>query len=99
MKAYRIMNREDSRSLAEYLTENGQLLLPMVELIEGSRMAIDELIDVSGRASIEAENTHEGDLAGETRSIVAAPPQGGLPSVGFQKADIANQTGARDVGI
>ena len=34
MKAYRIVNREDSRSLAEYLTENGQLLLPMVELIE-----------------------------------------------------------------
>ena len=43
MKAYRIVNREDSRSLAEYLTENGQLLLPMVELI-----------DVLGRASIEA---------------------------------------------
>ena len=54
MKAYRIVNREDSRSLAEYLTENGQVLLPMVELIEGSRMAIDELIDVLGRASIEA---------------------------------------------
>ena len=54
MKAYRIVNREDSRSLAEYLTENGQLLLPMVELIEASRMAIDELIDVLGRASIEA---------------------------------------------
>ncbi len=54
MKAYRIVNREDSRSLAEYLTESGPLLLPMVELIEGSRMAIDELIDVLGRASIEA---------------------------------------------
>ena len=54
MKAYRIVNREDSRSLAEYLTENGQLLLPMVELIEASRMAIEELIDVLGRASIEA---------------------------------------------
>lgn len=54
MEAYRIVSRSDSRSLAEYLTENGQILLPMVELIEGSRMAIDELIDVLGRASIEA---------------------------------------------
>ncbi len=54
MKAYRIVSRDDSQSLAEYLTENGQILLPMVELIEGSRMAIDELIDVLGRASIEA---------------------------------------------
>ena len=46
-----------------------------------------------------AEPTHEGDLAGETQSIVAAPPQGDLVSVGFEKAGIANQTGARDVGI
>ena len=53
MKAYRIVSRDDSQSLAEYLTENGQILLPMVELIEGARMAIDELIDVLGRASIE----------------------------------------------
>ena len=30
---------------------------------------------------------------------VAAPPQGGLPSVGFQKAGIANQTRAKDVGV
>ena len=35
MKAYRIVNRDDSQSLAEYLTDNGQILLPMVELIEG----------------------------------------------------------------
>ena len=30
---------------------------------------------------------------------VAAPPQGDLASVGFQKAGFANQTGSRDVGI
>ena len=54
MEAYRIVNRGDSRSLAEYLTDNGQIFLPMVELIEGSRMAIDELMDVLGQASIEA---------------------------------------------
>ena len=46
-----------------------------------------------------AEHTHEGDQIGETPSIVAAPPQGDLASVGFQKAGIANQTGARDVGV
>ena len=50
MKAYRIVSRADRQSLSEYLTENGQILQPM---IEGSRMAIDELIDVLGRASIE----------------------------------------------
>jgi putative transposase len=42
------------RKLAEFLVCNGQALLPMLELIEQSRMANDELIDVMGRASIEA---------------------------------------------
>jgi hypothetical protein len=42
------------RKLAEFLVQNGQALLPMLELIEQSRMAVDELIDVMGRASIEA---------------------------------------------
>ena len=38
-------------------------------------------------------------LVGETQTIVAAPQQGDLASVGFEKAGIANQTGSRDVGI
>lgn len=40
------------RRLAEFLVRHGQLQ-PMVELIEQSWMAIDELIDVLGRACIE----------------------------------------------
>jgi putative transposase len=42
------------RKLTEFLVGNGQALLPMMELIEQSRMALDDLIDVMGRASIEA---------------------------------------------
>ncbi len=53
-KSYRIVTRKNSQGLADYLAQNGQLLLPMVELIEASRMAIDELIDILGRASMEA---------------------------------------------
>jgi transposase-like protein len=53
-QSYRIIAQNDSKKLAEYLVNNGQLLMPMVELIEASRMAVDELIDVLGRASIEA---------------------------------------------
>lgn len=40
--------------LSEFLSRNGQALLPMVDLIEQSRLAVDELIDVAGRATIEA---------------------------------------------
>ena len=55
MKApYQIVDRKDRQSFARYLAKNGQLLLPLVELSETSRMAVDELIDLLGQASIEA---------------------------------------------
>jgi putative transposase len=44
----------NTRRLAEFFSRNGQGLLPMVDLIEQSRLAVDELIDVAGRATIEA---------------------------------------------
>jgi hypothetical protein len=52
--SYQIVDRKDSQGFARYLAKNGQLLLPLVELLEASRMAVDELIDLLGRASIEA---------------------------------------------
>jgi len=58
------------RKLAEFLVRNGQALLPMMELIEQSRMAIDELIDVVGRASIEAV------LGLSARQVAGEPQQG-----------------------
>lgn len=53
-KNYTIAEKEDTRKIAEFLATNGELLLPMVELIESSRMAVGELVDLLGRASIEA---------------------------------------------
>ncbi len=53
-KRYHIVGKESSEELARYLAKNGQALLPMVELIEQSKLAVDELIDVLGRAQIEA---------------------------------------------
>ena len=52
--SYQIVDVKDSRGYAKYLAKNGQLFLPLMELIEASRLAVDELIDVLGRASIEA---------------------------------------------
>ena len=44
----------NSKRLAEFFSRHGQGLLPMVDLIEQSRLAVDELIDIAGRATIEA---------------------------------------------
>ena len=54
---YHTINKQgkaNERELAEFLSKRGQLLLPMVDLIEQCRMACDELIDVAGRATIQA---------------------------------------------
>lgn len=50
----RKIGQRNADRLAEFLSWNGQVLLPMVDLIEQSRLAVDELIDVAGRATIEA---------------------------------------------
>ncbi len=53
-RPYHTIHKKDTQAWAHFLTQNGQALLPMVELIEQSRLAVDELIDVLGRASVEA---------------------------------------------
>jgi transposase-like protein len=53
-KTYEIAGRGDSRALEAFLAKEGQLLLPMVQLIEEAELAVDELIDVMGRATIQA---------------------------------------------
>ncbi len=76
-ESYQIVNPSDSKSLAEALSRNGQLLLPMLKLIEDARMAVDQAIDISGRATIEAllmlsaqelaGEKHPGKAAGDIR--------------------------------
>jgi hypothetical protein len=43
----------NERKLAEFLSQNGQHLLPMVELVEQSRLAVDELVDTVGRVTVQ----------------------------------------------
>ena len=56
-KSYHTIRKQgkvNEQELAGFLAKNGQILLPMVDLIEQCRLACDELIDVTGRAAIEA---------------------------------------------
>ena len=69
-RTYEVAGRTDKRAMREFLKREGQLLLPMVELVERAELAIDEVIGVMGRATIEAvlEMSAEG---------VAGPKQAG----------------------
>ena len=68
-KDYQIASRSDRRALAEFLSKEGQLLLPMLKLIEQAELAVDELIDVAGRATIEAvQDARKGTPVGRGQS-------------------------------
>jgi transposase-like protein len=56
-KSYHTVGKQgkiNEQQLTSFLVKNGQGLLPMVDLIEQCQLACDELIDVTGRAAIQA---------------------------------------------
>jgi putative transposase len=53
-RSYEVADGKDRRAIGEFLKREGQFLLPMVELVERAELAIDEVIEVVGRATIEA---------------------------------------------
>ena len=74
-KVYQIAETSDRKVLLEFLTQHGQQLLPFVELIADAQMAVDEFIDVLGRASLEA-------VLQLSATTVAGPPHQGKPAGG-----------------
>ena len=60
----------NERKLSEFLARNGQMLLPMVQLVEQARLAVDEVIDVVGRKTLEAV------LWLSASQVAGAPQQG-----------------------
>ena len=53
-RTYEVRDRADKRAIREFRKREGQFLLPMLELVEHTEVAIDEVIQVMGRATIEA---------------------------------------------
>lgn len=52
-KPYHIIEKDETQGLVSFLAKNGQLLLPLVGLIEQAQVALDEIVDQVGRALIE----------------------------------------------
>ncbi len=68
--------RINEQELARFLVKNGQGLLPMVDLIEQCQVACNELIDVTGRAAIQAV------LQLSAMEAAGGPPQQGKRRTG-----------------
>ena len=45
-RTYEVRDRADKRAIREFLKREGQFLLPMLELVEQTEVAIDEVIQV-----------------------------------------------------
>jgi hypothetical protein len=69
-KMYEVAGPTDRRAISEFLKREGQFLLPMVELVERTELAIDEVIEVVGRATLEA-------VLGMSAEALAGPKQAG----------------------
>jgi len=52
-KNVQVVERIDKEQVLSFLQKEGQLWLPMLELVETSQLALDEVIDVTGRGMIE----------------------------------------------
>jgi putative transposase len=73
-KSYHTINKQgkaNEQQLVEFLSKSGQLLLPMVDLITQCQCACDDLIDVTGRAAIQAV------LRLSAEQVAGGPPQQG----------------------
>lgn len=53
-KVYQIAEKTNRRKIAEFLSKDNQILLPFLDLICNTEQAVDELIDVVGKAAIES---------------------------------------------
>ncbi len=82
-KPYHVVDSRDRQGLTNFLAKNGQALLPMMELIEQSQMAVDEVIDVLGRATIET-------VLRLSAEQIAGPPHPGKPggAVGWHGREV-----------
>ena len=83
---YEVADRRDSQALAEFLKREGHFLLPMVELVERTELAIDEVIEVVGRATIEA-------VLAMSAEGVAGPKQAGKARAAGEAAWYGRQRG------
>ena len=83
---YEVANGADRRAIREFLKQEGQFLLPMVELVEQAELAIDGVIEVMGRATIEAVL----DMSAEG---VAGPKQAGKSRDAGEAAWYGRQAG------
>ena len=53
-REYQIVGRKGSAALRQFLAREGAALVPMMELLEAGKVAVEELVGAMGKAALEA---------------------------------------------
>ncbi len=110
---YHIISKGDSRELAKRLSKESGFIEPLVDLLEKSRIAVDEMFDYLGRMTLEtvllisasnvAGEPHQGRKGG---NIIRHGVQEGVVSLGDRKIRVQKprlrervEDGGREVAI
>jgi len=106
-REYQIVGREGSAALRQFLAKQGAALVPMMELLEAGKLAVEELVGEMGKAALEAVlllsaeqvagPAHPGRPGGAIRRH---GEQGGIVALGGQKLRVSkprlrHKTGGR----
>lgn len=95
-REYQIVGRKGSAALRQFLAQEGAALVPMVELLEAGKLAVEELVGEMGKAALEAVlllsaeqvagPAHPGRPGGAIRRH---GEQGGVVALGGQKVRVS----------
>lgn len=94
-RLYQVADKKDAQSLTDFLVKNGQVLLPMVDLMEQMHLCVEEFLDCVCQASLEAVlelsaanvagSRHQGKAGGE---IIRHGSQQGTVSLSRHKLHV-----------
>lgn len=95
-REYQVVDRKGSAALRQFLAKQGAALVPMMELLEAGKLAVEELVGEMGKAALEAVllisaeqvagPAHPGRSGGAIRRH---GEQGGVVALGGQKLRVS----------
>ena len=90
-RGYQVVGRKDRWALAEFLAGEGSALLPFVELLPRTEMAVDELVAAAGRSAIEAVLTLSAEQIAGPKHPGKSAADGSPPRAADQLPEAVNR--------
>jgi len=90
-RGYQVVGRKDRSALAEFLAGESSALLPFVELLPRTELAVDELVAAAGRSAIEAVLTLSAEQIADPKHPGKSAADGSPPRAADQLPEAVNR--------